>query len=205
MCEFVTGDEAKDIAAATAAVAAAVAAAGAADPSAAIAPEAKTKGGKAKVKKPKAEKPAAKKKPPKKKIARMPKLLCGHPMSLDDFRSYVLTGSTPEILDFKSKKGRAFGASLHMKPDGSFEFKFVPRKKAAPVEGAEGAIEKPKKPRGTKVKIVKKTSEKMSPAKTIATKASASRVTAAKTGSAKASTAKNKASKTTASPSRQKA
>lgn len=199
MCEFVTGDEAKNIAAA------AVAAPGAPETPASDVSAAKTKGGKTKQKKPKAEKPAAKKKPPKKKIARMPKLLCGHPMSLDDFRSYVLTGSTPEILDFKSKKGRAFGASLHMKPDGSFEFKFVPRKKAVPAEGAEGVIEKPKKPRPTKVKIVKKTSEKISAAKTVTPKASASKVAAAKTGTSKSGDTKGKASKTTASTSRKKA
>lgn len=106
------------------------------------------------------EKPAKEakaKKPPKKKVARMPKMLCQHPMSLDDFRNYVVTGSTSEILDFKSKKGRPFGASLHMKPDGSFEFKFVSRKKAME---AQGIVETPKpkraKTKGGKAKVVKK-------------------------------------------------
>ncbi len=111
--------------------------------------------GKASAKKPAKE--PAKKKPAKKKIARMPKLLCQHPVSLEDFRNYVLTGTTAEILDFKSKKGRPFGASLHMKPDGSFEFKFVSRKKAME---AAGVVEEPKvkKPRakGGKAKVVKK-------------------------------------------------
>ncbi len=153
MCEFVTGGEVSEPV-----VAAAAPAEGDVEK-----PSKAKKGKTAKPKKAKAPKATDKKKPPKKKIARMPKLLCGHPMSLDDFRSYVLTGATPQILDFKSKKGRAFGASLHMKPDGSFEFKFVPRKKAvdpAAAAGGESEAPKVKKVRATKVKVVKKTAAK---------------------------------------------
>jgi hypothetical protein len=138
MCEFLGND-----------AAAAAAAKGSASEDAK--PKKKTKA------KPKADKPEKPKKAPKKKIARMPKVLCQYPVTLEQFRNYVVTGATPEILDFKSKKGRPFGASLHMKPDGSFEFKFVSRKKAME---AQGVVEqpKPKKPRakGGKAKVVKK-------------------------------------------------
>jgi DNA topoisomerase-3 len=111
----------------------------------------KGKGGKGKSK----ESSKASKTKIRKLISRMPKTLCGHPVTLDEFRFYLVTGATPEILDFKSKKGRPFGASLHMKQDGSFEFKFVSRKKALAEANGESA-DKPKKPRGTKAKVVKK-------------------------------------------------
>lgn len=94
---------------------------------------------------------AAKK--PKKLMARMPKTLCGHAVSRDEFRSFVITGMTPAITDFKSKKGRPFAASLHLKANGNFEFKFESRKKLL------GEDEKPKtraKKPTSKAKVVKK-------------------------------------------------
>ncbi len=146
MCEFLGEGGASDVAAAAAGQV----------PSEDVKPKKKPKA-KSKAASEKPEKPAKAKKPPKKKIARMPKMLCQHPVTLDDFKNYVITGSTAEILDFKSKKGRPFGASLHMKPDGSFEFKFVSRKKAMEAQGIVEAP-KPKKPRakGGKAKVVKK-------------------------------------------------
>lgn len=101
-----------------------------------------------------ARKVAAKK--PKKLMARMPKTLCGHAVSRDEFRSFVITGMTPAITDFKSKKGRPFAASLHLKANGNFEFKFESRKKLL------GEDEKPKaraKKPSTKAKVVKKTAK----------------------------------------------
>ncbi|MEN9824898.1 MAG: hypothetical protein RI953_643, partial [Pseudomonadota bacterium] len=101
-----------------------------------------------------ARKVAAKK--PKKLMARMPKTLCGHAVSRDEFRSFVITGMTPAITDFKSKKGRPFAATLHLKANGNFEFKFESRKKLL------GEDEKPKaraKKPSTKAKVVKKTSK----------------------------------------------
>ncbi|NBO37066.1 DNA topoisomerase 3 [bacterium] len=101
-----------------------------------------------------ARKVSAKK--PKKLMARMPKTLCGHPVSRDEFRSFVITGSTSAITDFKSKKGRPFAATLHLKPNGNFEFKFESRKKLL------GEDEKPKarsKKPITKAKVVKKSTK----------------------------------------------
>ncbi|MFZ9521022.1 MAG: DNA topoisomerase 3 [Silvanigrellaceae bacterium] len=101
-----------------------------------------------------ARKVAAKK--PKKLMARMPKTLCGHVVSRDEFRSFVITGVTPAITDFKSKKGRPFAATLHLKANGNFEFKFESRKKLL------GEEDKPKtraKKPSTKAKVVKKTSK----------------------------------------------
>jgi DNA topoisomerase-3 len=101
-----------------------------------------------------ARKVAAKK--PKKLMARMPKTLCGHAVSRDEFKSFVITGMTPAITDFKSKKGRPFAASLHLKSNGNFEFKFESRKKLL------GEDEKPKsraKKPSTKAKVVKKTTK----------------------------------------------
>jgi len=92
-------------------------------------------------------------KKPKKLMARMPKVLCGHAVSRDEFRSFVMTGMTPAITDFKSKKGRPFAASLHLKSNGNFEFKFESRKKLL------GEDEKPKaraKKPASKAKVVKK-------------------------------------------------
>lgn len=99
-----------------------------------------------------ARKTAAKK--PKKLMARMPKVLCGHAVSREEFKSFVLTGMTAPITDFKSKKGRPFAASLHLKTNGNFEFKFESRKKLL------GEDEKPKargKKAVTKAKVVRKT------------------------------------------------
>jgi DNA topoisomerase-3 len=100
-------------------------------------------------------------KKPKKLMARMPKTLCGHVVSRDEFKSFVLTGMTPPITDFKSKKGRPFAASLHLKSNGNFEFKFESRKKLL------GEDEKPKsraKKPTTKAKVVKKTAKSESAA-----------------------------------------
>lgn len=101
-----------------------------------------------------ARKTVAKK--PKKLMARMPKVLCGHTVSREEFKSFVLTGVTPPITDFKSKKGRPFAASLHLKTNGNFEFKFESRKKLL------GEDEKPKaraKKPVTKAKVVRKTAK----------------------------------------------
>jgi len=65
----------------------------------------------------------------KKVISRMPKVLCFREMSLDEYKQLVLLGETAPIMDFKSKKGRTFAASLKLKANGNFEFKFVSRKK----------------------------------------------------------------------------
>jgi DNA topoisomerase-3 len=95
-------------------------------------------------------------KKPKKLMARMPKTLCGHVVSRDEFKSFVITGMTPPITDFKSKKGRPFAASLHLKSNGNFEFKFESRKKLL------GEEEKPKaraKKPTTKAKVVRKTAK----------------------------------------------
>ena len=95
-------------------------------------------------------------KKPKKLMARMPKTLCGHAVSREEFKSFILTGMTPAITDFKSKKGRPFAATLHLKSNGNFEFKFESRKKLL------GEEEKPKsraKKPSTKAKVVKKTAK----------------------------------------------
>ncbi|MEY2987282.1 MAG: hypothetical protein RJB13_803, partial [Pseudomonadota bacterium] len=95
-------------------------------------------------------------KKPKKLMARMPKVLCGHAVSLEEFKGFILTGMTSPITDFKSKKGRPFAASLHLKANGNFEFKFESRKKLL------GEDEKPKartKKATGKAKVVKKTSK----------------------------------------------
>ena len=68
----------------------------------------------------------------KKLISRMPKVLCTREMSLDEYRQFILMGETPPILDFRSKKGRPFAASLKLKTNGNFEFKFVSRRKEKP-------------------------------------------------------------------------
>jgi DNA topoisomerase-3 len=108
---------------------------------------------------PKKGKEAAPKKPAKVKrlVARMPKVLCGHPVALQEFKQFILTGVMGPITDFKSKKGRPFAASLLLKSNGNFEFKFESRKKL--LEGEAGAVEKPKKPARkatSKAKVVKK-------------------------------------------------
>jgi DNA topoisomerase-3 len=113
------------------------------------------KKGKAKAAKPK----AAPKKPtkPKRLVARMPKILCGHPVALQEFKQFILVGVMGPITDFKSKKGRPFAASLLLKTNGNFEFKFESRKKL--LEGEGGGAEKPKKaPRkvASKAKVVRK-------------------------------------------------
>ena len=114
----------------------------------------------AKTKTPKVAKPKTTK-PAKKLTSRMPRILCGHPISFEDYKRFILTGVTPAITEFKSKKGRPFAASLHLKANGNFEFKFESRKKL--VEGTEGAEAKPKvaKPKKTaaKAKVVKKSSK----------------------------------------------
>ena len=106
-------------------------------------------------------KPAKKPPKPKKRLmARMPKVLCHHPVTFEEFKSYILSGSTPPITDFKSKKGRPFAASLHLKTNVSFEFKFASRKKL--LAGEEGTEVKPKAPKKAagKAKVVKKSTAK---------------------------------------------
>lgn len=105
---------------------------------------------------------AKKKTPPKRLMARMPKVLCHHNVTMDEFKNFILTGMTPVISDFKSKKGRNFSAKLHLKSNGRFEFKFEPRPKAPPAEGAaegETAAKKAKatKKTASKAKVVRKT------------------------------------------------
>lgn len=98
----------------------------------------------------------AKPKKTKRLISRMPRVLCGREMSLEDYKSFILTGSTPPIADFKSKKGRPFAAALHLKDNGNFEFKFVSRKALL----GEDAVKTPKKTEkksSSKAKVVKKT------------------------------------------------
>ncbi len=68
----------------------------------------------------------------KKLLSRMPRILCTREMSLDEYRQFILVGETPPIMDFQSKKGRPFAASLKLKTNGNFEFKFVSRKKEKP-------------------------------------------------------------------------
>ena len=70
-----------------------------------------------------------------------------------------MTGSTPPIADFKSKKGRPFAAALHLKDNGNFEFKFVSRKALL----GEETVKTPKnteKKSANKAKVVKKTKKK---------------------------------------------
>jgi len=130
--------------------------------------DAKGKGkSKAKAKKAPSKAAAAKAAKPVKKVrrlmARMPKVLCGHPVSLNEFRQFIITGATPAITDFKSKKGRPFAASIHLKTNGNFEFKFESRKKLLEgTEGAEGKEAKPKPVRkaASKAKVVKKSEPK---------------------------------------------
>jgi hypothetical protein len=84
----------------------------------------------------------------------MPKILCGREMTLEDYKSFILTGATPPIADFKSKKGRAFAAELKLKSNGSFEFKFVSRKNLL---GEDAAQKAPRKRTRKKAKVIKKT------------------------------------------------
>ncbi|MBX9704083.1 MAG: topoisomerase C-terminal repeat-containing protein, partial [Silvanigrellaceae bacterium] len=97
----------------------------------------------------------AKKAVAKKINSRMPKVLCGRPISFEEYKSFIITGATEPITDFVSKKGRKFAASLHLKTNGNFEFKFVSRK-ALLSETGEVAQPKPKKIKGSKAKVVKK-------------------------------------------------
>ncbi|WP_186646738.1 DNA topoisomerase 3 [Fluviispira vulneris] len=92
----------------------------------------------------------------KRLISRMPRILCGREMSLDDYKSFILTGSTPPIADFKSKKGRPFAAALHLKENGNFEFKFVSRKALLGEDTTESKPKKEAKKATTKAKVVKK-------------------------------------------------
>lgn len=114
-------------------------------------------------------------KPPRRIIARMPKVLCSHVVTLEEFKTYVTSGATPAITDFKSKKGRPFAARLHMKPNGSFEFKFESRKKlvaaaeGALADGTQADVEAPKKAAKkptSKAKVVKKPTAKAAAAST---------------------------------------
>ena len=100
-------------------------------------------------------------KPPKKikrLMSRMPKVLCGRPMSLEEYKFFIATGATPPIMDFKSKKGRPFAAVLNLKENGNFEFKFVSRKGLSVEEGGDPPKEKKVKVKTTtsKAKVVKK-------------------------------------------------
>lgn len=129
-------------------------------------PATKKKGGKkaaAKDESGKKKAKAKKKAAPKRVVARMPKVLCSHNVTMEEFKTYVTTGATPAITDFKSKKGRNFAAKLHLKPTGRFEFKFEKRV----VEKKEGEAEGKKPSRKSaagKAKVVKKSaaSEKAS-------------------------------------------
>nr|BFD33436.1 DNA topoisomerase III [Pigmentibacter ruber] len=103
-----------------------------------------------------APKKPAKPKKVKKLISRMPRILCGKEMTLDDYKSFIITGSTPPIVDFKSKKGRPFAAALHLKENGNFEFKFVSRKALLGEDTSTTPKKAPKKA-GNKAKVVKKT------------------------------------------------
>ena len=106
-----------------------------------------------------AEQNKAKPKKTKRLISRMPRVLCGREMSLEDYKSFIITGSTPPIADFKSKKGRPFAAALHLKDNGNFEFKFVSRKALL----GEETVKTPKnteKKSANKAKVVKKTKKK---------------------------------------------
>jgi hypothetical protein len=80
-------------------------------------------------------------------------------MSVEDYKLFLLTGSTPPIADFKSKKGRPFAAALHLKDNGNFEFKFVSRK-ALLGEDASATPNKTAKKSGNKAKVVKKSKKK---------------------------------------------
>ena len=102
-------------------------------------------------------KKAAKLKKVKKLTSRMPRQLCGRPMSLEEYKSFILTGETPPIMDFKSKKGRPFAAVLKLKENGNFEFKFVSRKALAEQNGEPLPEKKPRVKKDTsKAKVVKK-------------------------------------------------
>lgn len=93
----------------------------------------------------------------KRLTSRMPKVLCGREMTLDEYRSFVTLGFTPPIMDFKSKKGRIFAASLNLKDNGNFEFKFISKKSVAPTDGTAGEEKKkPAKKSTSKAKVVKK-------------------------------------------------
>ena len=91
-------------------------------------------------------------------MSRMPKVLCGRPMSLEEYKFFITTGATPPIMDFKSKKGRPFAAVLNLKENGNFEFKFVSRKGLSVEEGGDPPKEKKVKVKTTtsKAKVVKK-------------------------------------------------
>ncbi|MES2614283.1 MAG: topoisomerase C-terminal repeat-containing protein [Bdellovibrionota bacterium] len=104
------------------------------------------------------KKKTAKPKKIKKLLSRMPRELCGRPMSLEEYKSFITTGSTPPIMDFKSKKGRPFAAILNLKDNGNFEFKFVSRKGLTPEQGGDAPKEKKVKEKTTtnKAKVVKK-------------------------------------------------
>jgi hypothetical protein len=138
---------------------------------AAVAPKKPSKAKKAKEAEASA-KPAVPKKvtKPKRLAARMPKLLCHHPVTYEEFKFFIETGATPLIVDFKSKKGRPFGARLHLKPNGNFEFKFESlKKKKEPVADGDSAetsaqsgevAAKPKaKASKSKAKVVRKPKE----------------------------------------------
>jgi DNA topoisomerase III len=86
-------------------------------------------------------------------VSRMPKMLCGRTITREEYKAFVTLGATPPIVDFVSKKGRNFAASLHLKPNGSFEFKFAPR---TPKPKSETS---PSKTKRTKAKVVKKTAD----------------------------------------------
>ncbi len=105
------------------------------------------------------KKKAVKPKKVKRIISRMPRVLCGREMSVEDYKLFLLTGSTPPIADFKSKKGRPFAAALHLKDNGNFEFKFVSRK-ALLGEDASATPKKTAKKSGNKAKVVKKSKKK---------------------------------------------
>jgi DNA topoisomerase III len=148
MCEFrVNGEQGLPVAAAVLS---------GEEPDASKKPAKKPKTAKASTKPAKAP---AKPKKEKTLMSRMPKVLCGHVVTFEDYKRFIISGSTPPITDFKSKKGRPFAASLKLKPNGNFEFKFESRKKLLEGEGGVASEPKPKKEKKatSKAKVVKKT------------------------------------------------
>lgn len=102
------------------------------------------------------------KKPARKKRlqARMPRVLCHVPVSREMFLNFIKTGQTEPITDFKSKKGRPFAASLHLKENGNFEFRFESRKKLLGLED-EPKKKPSQKAAKSKAKVVKKSAPKV--------------------------------------------
>ena len=103
---------------------------------------------------PQKKKRVTKSKVSKSLISRMPRILCEKEISLEEYKSFIKTGETPPIMDFKSRKGRPFAAALHLKENGNFEFKFVSRKgtDGTKATGAKSYPAKATNPKVTKTK-----------------------------------------------------